>query len=209
MKPVVIVYEGAYNTLLVSTFMNNDLSQQPDEEIARIVQSGDIEAFGELVARYEAKMMRYARKFLFQYHDAEDAVQDVFLKAYSNIHSFRVSKKFSSWLYRIAHNTFINIIKKNKREPVRFFDFDTIFPHPLSSENADDEIHREDIEKFVDRSLGNLHYKYREVLIFYYLEEMSYTEIAEILRIPSSTVGVRLRRAKQQLKKYLQEEQIL
>ena len=81
-----------------------------DEKIAARVQEDEIEAFGILVERYEVKMLRYGKKFLTQYEDIEDAVQDVFIKAYTNIQSFNTSMSFSPWLYRIAHNTFINVI---------------------------------------------------------------------------------------------------
>ncbi|MFH1712608.1 MAG: sigma factor, partial [Candidatus Jacksonbacteria bacterium] len=74
---------------------NLDLSQLTDEQIVRLIQAGKIENFGELVNRYEAKMKRYAKKFLFAYEDAEDVVQEVFIKAYTNIQSFNSSKKFS------------------------------------------------------------------------------------------------------------------
>ncbi len=107
-----------------------------DEEIAKSVQGGDTAKFGTLVERYEAKMLRYARKFLFGYQDSEDMVQEVFLKAYTNIQGFDANRKFSSWLYRIAHNEFLNAIKKKGREPLPFFDPDTIFPHPVARDNA-------------------------------------------------------------------------
>jgi len=67
--------------------------QSSDEKIAEKVQSGEIELFGVLAQRYEDKMLRYAKKFLFGYDDAEDLVQEVFLKAFVNIRSFDVSRK--------------------------------------------------------------------------------------------------------------------
>lgn len=111
--------------------MGQIATERTDEEIAREVQAGKMELFGAIVKRYEAKMLRYARKFLFGYEDAEDVVQEVFLKAYINIQSFNASKKFSSWLYRIAHNEFINAIKKKGREHLSLFDLDTLFPIPF------------------------------------------------------------------------------
>lgn len=172
-----------------------------DEEITLKVQTGDSESFGVLVGRYEAKMLRYAKKFLFGYDDAQDLVQDVFIKAYIHIQSFDAKQKFSSWLYRIAHNEFINAIKKKGREPIPIFDPDTFFPHPISTFNADDEIHKKDTAVMLEKCLTQLNPKYREPLILYYIEELDYKEIAEIMRLPSSTVGVRLKRGKDMLKK--------
>src|SRR3989344_800352 len=171
-----------------------------DEEVARLVQKGDIESFGVLVGRYEAKIARYAGKFLLNGEDAKDLAQEVFIKAYVNIQSFDANRKFSSWLYRIAHNEFINAIRKRSRMPALSFDFDAIFPHPVAKETADSEANRRDLKETLDKCLDKLDAKYREPLVLYYFEEMSYQEISEILEIPVSTVGVRLRRGKETLK---------
>lgn len=177
-----------------------------DEIIARQVQAGEAEAFGELVGRYQEKMIRYGRKFLRGYADIEDAVQEVFIKAYQNINSFDASKKFSSWIYRIAHNEFINMIKKKGREPLPFFDPDTLWPHPLSHDLTDDGIKRSETKAAVESGLDKLAPKYREILVLYYLQELSYQEIADVLRIPIATVGVRLKRGREALKKLLHEQ---
>jgi RNA polymerase sigma-70 factor (ECF subfamily) len=174
-----------------------------DEEIAVKVQKGDTQVFGVLVTRYEQKMMRYARKFLFGYADSQDVVQDVFLKAYSNIQGFDPNRKFSSWLYRIAHNEFINSIKKRGREPLPFFDPDTIFPHPVATDDPVKDLTRGETAEMLNRSLAKLDPKYRETLVLYYFEDMEYEEIAEIMQIPKSTVGVRLNRGKAILKQLI------
>ena len=181
---------------------NKELS---DEKIAESIQTGNMDDFAELVLRYEAKMLRYARKFLFSSHDAQDLVQDVFIKAYVNIQSFDISKKFSSWIYRIAHNEFINAIKKKSRMPLNFFDPDVIFPHPVAKENPERDSDRREIAEMIEKSLSNINIKYREPLILYYLEELSYKEISDIMRVPTATVGVRLRRGKELVKKQCQK----
>lgn len=185
--------------------MKTAVSETTDEVIARAVAAGDVEAFGELVRRYQEKLIRYGHKFLRGYADIEDAVQEVFIKTYQNINSFDANKKFSSWIYRIAHNEFINLIKKKGREPLPFFDPDTLFPHPKSLENADDGIKRSEAKAQVESGLEKLSPKYREILVLYYLEELSYQEIADILRVPMATVGVRLKRGRAALKKLLHE----
>lgn len=177
-----------------------------DEEIARRVQKGDTESFGALVERYGPKMSRYGRKFLSDGRDIEDLVQEIFIKAYVNIQSFNANMKFSPWLYRIAHNEFINAMKKKIRLPLALFDFDAIFPHIPSEESADKETNDKDIKNMLDKCLVKLSPKYREPLILNYLEEMNYGEIAEILHIPVSTVGVRLSRGKNILKKIFKEK---
>lgn len=177
------------------------MEEHTDEDVALLVQEGEMSAFKELVNRYEPKMMRYAHRFLFGYDDAQDAIQNVFIKAYRNIKSFDSSRRFSPWLYRIAHNEFINFIKKRGREPVTFFDPDTIFPHPISKSRPDQELDDQEIKKAIETSLKKLPIKYREPLILYYFESMDYKQISSIMHIPVATVGIRLRRGKHLLKK--------
>ena len=173
-----------------------------DEEIALRVQKGDTEAFGELVERYEAKLLRYARKFLLDPDDAADIVQDIFIKSYENLQSFDASRRFSPWIYRIAHNEFVNELKKRDSRKTTFtVDFDTLFPYLTAPETTDRMALDRDIRTSLEKYLEKLDSKYREPVILYYLESMDYREIADILHIPISTVGVRLARARAMLQK--------
>jgi RNA polymerase sigma-70 factor (ECF subfamily) len=180
------------------------MSHLTDEEMALQVQHGETYWFAVLVERYEAKMVRYAKKFLFGYDDTQDVVQDIFIKAYTNIQSFDPNRRFSPWLYRIAHNEFINAIRKKGRDKVSFFDPDVLFPNLASEEEPKEHDHVE-LKKALDVCLDKIDIKYREPLVLYYYEEQDYQEIAEIMRIPISTVGVRIKRGKDALKKIMNE----
>ncbi len=176
--------------------------EKNDEQIVELIQSGRVELFGVLINRYEKKLLRYAGKMLDDYGDRQDVVQEIFIKTYINIQSFDTKRKFSSWLYRIAHNEIVNVFKKNKR--LRFlpiFDLDTFFPQ-FTKDKSDFylEAERREMQKIIEFGLNKLDRKYRESIILYYLEEFSYKEIADILKIPIATVGVRIKRAKQILK---------
>ena len=176
--------------------------QETDESIAARVQKGDGDAFGGLVERYQEKLMRYARKFLPDPDDAKDIVQDIFIKTYENMQSFDAARRFSPWIYRIAHNEFVNALKKRSASRTVFaFDIDTLFPHLAAPETADSATLERDMRRTLEVHLDKLAAKYREPLILYYLESMDYKEISEILQIPVSTVGVRLARARGMLKK--------
>lgn len=183
--------------------MEAHLAPLTDEQIAARVQQGDNEAFGALVERYEQKLLRYARRFLFDRHDAEDMVQEVFLKAYTNIQSFDATRRFSPWIYRIAHNAFLNTIKKRQHEPIPFFDPDTLLPHPVSPQRTDDELTVRELREMLETSLGQLPPKYREPLVLFYFQDLSYQEIADVMEIPTSTVGVRINRGKAMLRAIL------
>ncbi len=175
----------------------SDLS---DEKLAELVQNGDSDKFGVLMERYQAKLFRYGKKFISNDDNIEDVVQDVFIKAYKNIQSFNISQKFSPWIYRIAHNTYINAIKKNLLNPLYLFDFDTLISHTITEDPLVREREQKEIKEIVDKVLGQIDPKYREILVLYYIEEISYKEISEILHIPIGTVGVRIMRAKEMLK---------
>lgn len=173
---------------------------ETDEQIAMRVQRGDREAYGELIERYQDKLLRYARKFLIEEDDAEDVVQEVFIKVYENIQSFDASRRFSPWIYRIAHNEFINALKKRAAHRiVPDIDLDTLFPAVVAPEQSDTGALERDIREALDKHLKALDAKYREPLILYYLEGMDYREISDILHIPISTVGVRLARGRRAL----------
>ncbi|MBI4117768.1 MAG: RNA polymerase sigma factor [Parcubacteria group bacterium] len=172
-----------------------------DEELCLMAQHGNKQAFSELLERYEKRLVSYARKFMNGSADAEDVVQEAFIKSYKNIRSFEASRKFSSWIYRITHNECVNMLKKRGREIMPFFDTDTFFPHPFAKENHEEEYEKKEMGEVLQSSLDRLPLKYRSVLMLYYLEEMSYKEISDILRIPLSTVGVRLKRGKEALQK--------
>ena len=175
-----------------------------DEEIASLVQSGKVKFFGILVERYEEKIKRYSRKFLSDHEDINDALQDIFLRAYKNIKSFDRKRKFSTWLYRIAHNELVNTLKKNKRI-LFLFDLDIFLPIPLHDRTLERDIDLKEMNQVIDKCLDKLTPKYREPIILYYFENLSYQEIADILEIPISTVGIRIKRAKEKMRKICQK----
>lgn len=175
-------------------------AHQSDEALAKRVQEGDKEIFGILMERYEPKLLRYGKKFLATHDDIVDIVQDVFISTYQNIQNFDVSQRFSPWIYRIAHNAFVNGLKKNSYNPLLLVDFDTLISHTAYEDPAPLEREQAEMKKMIDRGLGELQPKYREVLILHYMEDMPYKEIADILQIPSGTVGIRIKRAKESLR---------
>ncbi|MCA9356746.1 RNA polymerase sigma factor [Candidatus Nomurabacteria bacterium] len=181
------------------------MTERTDEEIAAVVQAGNIYDFGELVLRYEPKMMRYARKFLSCQEDIEDLVQDVFIKAYSNLQSFDTSLRFSPWLYRIAHNTFVNELKRKSRFSLGVFEADVLLPQLPAKESSDDQVLETELKGEMELHLAKLAPKYREVIILHYFDEFSYQEISDIMQIPITTVGVRILRAKNKLKQTLKK----
>lgn len=176
-----------------------------DEELAKKVQAGEADYFGELVLRYENKMIGYIRRFIQNRDDATDVVQDVFIKVYKNIQSFDVTQRFSPWIYRIAHNEMVNNLKKKVRQPLNFFDPEVLFPHPLAKENPQDDSEKIEIKEILGKCMEHLDEKYKEVLVLRYFDDLDYKDIADILKVPVVTVGVRLNRGKEKLKEIYEE----
>ena len=187
--------------------LHHEETTQSDEVVASAVQAGNIDAFGELIHRYEEKMKRYAKRFLFGYDEADDVIQEIFIKAYTNIKSFDTSRKFSPWLYRIAHNEFVNEIRKRSKEKISFFDPDTLFPHPVAKESPEHDAEEKETKKMLEKSLSLLDPKYREPLVLFYIEDLSYKEIAEVMEIPVATVGIRIKRGKETLRLHYEKQE--
>jgi len=184
--------------------MANTQDSRTDEALAALVQGNNHEAFGVLMDRYQPKLLRYGRRFLSQDDSIVDVVQDVFIKAYENIRSFDATRTFAPWIYRIAHNAFVNEIRRKKREPLLYIDLDAIVAHPSYELDPGAEEERAQMQTLITKGLDALTPAYKEVIILYYIEDLSYQEISDILRVPVGTVGVRLRRARAALKDYVE-----
>lgn len=156
-----------------------------------------------IVKKYEEKLLRYIfRISSFSSEDAEDILQDVFLKAYKNLNDFDANLKFSSWIYRITHNEVINHYRKSKARP------------QLTSSEKNEELLKivgqdnDIIEKIDNKILGmkikqaldKIDKKYKDVLVLKFMEEKDYNEISDILKKPTGTIGTLISRAKVKLK---------
>lgn len=178
-----------------------DISKLSDEEVVTITRTKNKEVYAEIIKRYQKKLMRYAKYLINDDNKASNVVQDAFIKAYINLNSFNVKQKFSSWIYRIVHNEAINLINKYKKEKPLFenIDFD-------SGLNIEEEYAQNEVIKIVRVCLEEIPLLYREPLSLYFLEDKSYNEISDILRIPIGTVGTRINRAKLIMKKICQRK---
>lgn len=183
--------------------MTTILPTTKDEELVQLITEGDKDLFGELIERYETKLTRYVKRFTQHTDDVSDIIQIVFIKAYVNLKSFDTSRSFNSWIYRIAHNESVTYLKKRSNEKVSFIDFDTFLPHPFAKEETDNRTLKREMKELLNTSLSSISPKYREVLVLYYFDELSYQEIADVLHIPTATVGVRIKRGKESLEKML------
>lgn len=176
-----------------------DYTAVNDEDLAILTQKGNMVAFEYLVVKYESKIKRYLSRILNR-ADVEDISQDVFLKSFVNINSFNPSFKFSAWVYRIAHNEAVNHLKKKTTLPL--FDFDIFLPaQSYVRQEIEDEATKKELKNNIEACFEKLSQKYKEIILLFYFENFSYKEISQVLKIPQATVGVRLKRAKEEIKK--------
>ncbi len=184
-----------------------ETQEKTDEELVSLTLE-DQNAFLYLVNRYEAKLFSYILKISnLDSVEAEDVLQDVFIKVYKNLNAFDADLKFSSWIYRITHNEVISNFRKKKARPEKIL----TNPEDDVMERIADEL---DIERQIDlktigeniyKILNEMEEKYKEVLILKFLEEKDYKEISDILKKPMGTVATLINRAKKQFKEKVKE----
>ena len=172
-------------------------TEESDQAIVDRITSGDVDAYALILERYEPKLHRYATYLIHDQMAAHDVVQETFIKAYQNMRSFNPKYKFSSWIYRIAHNEAMNAIKKTKH--TTDYDISTL-PDNSYGSHMDEVVDKKILKADVQACIDELDTKYREVIQLVYFERLKYDDISDVLHVPSSTVGVWLLRAKSRLK---------
>lgn len=156
-----------------------------------------------LIKRYEKKLLNYIIRISgISKEEAEDVLQETFIKIYQNLNDFDHGLEFSSWVYRIAHNQTISNYRKNKARPQSVFlnPEDNFLKNLASKLDIKKEVERKFLKKDINKILEKLDVKYREVLILKFLEEKNYKEISDILKKPIGTVATRINRAKKQFR---------
>jgi RNA polymerase sigma-70 factor (ECF subfamily) len=179
--------------------MNREV-ELSDEEVVERVRTSDTNFFAVIIERYQKKLLHYANSLIKDENKAVDIVQASFIKSFINLNSFNIENKFGSWIYRIVHNEALNLLKKYPGETPLLDDIDF-----KSDENIEENFIRTETKSEVTKCLKKIPIIYSEPLILYYLENKTYEEISDILRIPMGTVAVRISRAKKIMKNICQK----
>ncbi|MEI6288571.1 MAG: RNA polymerase sigma factor [bacterium] len=180
-------------------FSDNDL-------VERAMSNPDYYAC--LVNRYTESLRHYILRLGSTISDSEDILQEVFLNVYLHLNDFDKKLKFSSWIYRIAHNQTIDLFRKNNVRPT--IELNDLIPWQEMARDScpgcviDQEILKQKIKLILEK----LNPKYREVIVLKYFEEKDYNEMSDILRKPMGTIATLVNRAKKQFTK-LAKEQLL
>ena len=176
-----------------------------DQELV-VATLNDRHSFSAIIERYQVPIRRYiVRLGCTDEHDVEDVLQEVFLKCYLHLNDYDTSLKFSSWLYKIAHNETMSSFRKKRVRPVTMIHEEDLKLFENIPEKTDflNDLIRESDAKNLHDALMSLNENYRTVIVLRFFEEKSYTEISDILQIPEGTVATYINRGKKKLNEIL------
>jgi RNA polymerase sigma factor (sigma-70 family) len=176
-----------------------------DRKLIQKIRTGDTSAFKIFISQYQKLVIHIVYRMINQQQDREDLVQDVFIKAYKSLTSFRFESKISTWLGRIAYNTCINHLQKRKIPLIADDIYQNTSEEIIDPEQKlpDDLAADQDFHDKLHKEVEKLPPLFRAIVTLYHLEQMSYREISEILDLPEGTVKSYLFRARSQLREQL------
>ena len=176
-----------------------------ESELIRAAQQGDETAFEQLVRLYEKKVYNLCLRMCPSAEDAAEAAQDTFLALWRGLEGFRQDAAFSTWLYRLASNACIDLLRKNKRavDGVSLDDEDAHLEVRDHAPTPEEHIERQETQRLVSEGLSALPEEYRQVLILRELHQLSYAEITDVTSLELGTVKSRISRGRLLLRNYL------
>lgn len=167
------------------------------QTVIEILQ-GDVSQFEKIMSFYQQKIFTYCYHMLGQHAEAEDAVQDTFIKAYHNLEHYQLEKPFEAWLYKIAANTCIDVLRKRKL--VKYLPF--LYTSDETHRHVDQVIEDRYYDEYVSRALSKLSLEERSLLILRCVEDKDYKEIGEILQKSSSSLRKKFQRTAAKFRTY-------
>jgi RNA polymerase sigma-70 factor (ECF subfamily) len=173
---------------------------EPDNELVRRVLDGDVEAYGTIVARHQARLFYLGLKFLRRTEDAEDFAQEAFIRAYEKLSSFQGNVPFAAWLYRIAFNLAVNKYHLKKRQIQAVNTVDLL---PDSSFSPEHRLLSAELAEWVRKTLHKIPDIYHVLIRMHFFEGLSYPEISKSLEMPVNTIKSYIFRAKELLRQKL------
>ena len=169
-----------------------------DRELVSSVLAGKTDDFRALVERHQQSIFRFALGLVGNREEAEDVTQEVFLSAFGNLSGYDSTRaSFSTWLFTIARNRCINLLKRSR--PIALNELDSI-----ADAAATDSIVSQELSQQLDRALATLPVEQRSAFVLAEIEELPYADIARIERTTLGTVKSRIHRAKQRLQSLLE-----
>jgi RNA polymerase sigma-70 factor (ECF subfamily) len=173
------------------------VDREDEKNLIRLVKAGNYRQFERIIEKYQRALFLFIWRMVRDEDDAKDLCQDTFFKAYKSIKSFREEAKFSSWLFQIGYRKSLDLIAKRKRRSAVFRRME--FQSERRSEEKKLEIR--EASSLIGQIMSDLQNNYRAALHLYYKEELTYGEIASIMKIPINTVKSHIYRGKEIIRK--------
>lgn len=188
-----------------------------EAELTARIKSGDRDAFNELVREYESRVINAAYGMLSDKEDAYDAAQEVFIRVYKSIDSFKGQSSLTTWIYRITVNICNDILRKRQRSAKTISitqdenegENTQVLEIADSAPTPEEAAEQSEAQKALMAAIADLSTDYKNVIMLCDLQGMSYDETSKILKIPTGTVKSRLNRARNALRKKLMEKREL
>ena len=165
-----------------------------DRALVHSILAGEQQAFGQLISQYERLVAHMIVRLIPDASDQQEVIQDVFVKVYQKLPTFKFESKLSTWIATIAYRMALNVLRKQKKETE---DIDRMTYEPGAPDQRYEEANFKD---FIHDMVAKMPTTYKTVITLYYLEEFSYPEIVEITGMPEGTVKNYLHRGKKKLR---------
>ncbi len=183
-----------------------------DKRLVKLARKGDQHAFAEMVSLYKDKLYHLAYRMTGNRQEAEDVVQDTFLRVFKNLDSYDENQKFSTWIYRIATNQCIDRLRKKRKiysldaESSDHEGLDGYTLLPSDDRTPESELLLSETQRLIQRAMETLPPKYKSVMILRYMQDLSLQEISDVLDMPVTTVKTRVHRGREFLRKRLENK---
>jgi len=184
-----------------------------DQQVVVFAQEGREDAYRELIKRYERPVFSLIYRMVRDNETAEDLAQETFIKVLNNIDRYRPEFKFSSWLFKIANNITIEHLRRRQVDTISIEGARdaitaeraraTAVTVTSGGESALEELESRELGALIEQAIARLRPEYRACIILRHVEDYSYDEIAEIVKLPLGTVKTYIHRARQELREYL------
>ena len=188
----------------VSPVFTRDLSVASDRELVAIAVEGFDGSFEELVRRYQRPIAAYVYRMVGNYESALDLTQEIFIKVYNSLSRYRSEFKFSTWIYKIAHNAAVDHLRRSstrEQSLVAGTESDSYdLPIESASLTPEQESERKERRGEIESVVRALPSNYRELIILRHSQDLSYEEIVEVTGLPLGTVKNRLFRAREMMR---------
>ncbi len=190
--------------------MTRGTEQPTDEDLVAAVLKGDRERFGDLIDRYQGRLVNYLFRLLRNADDAHDLAQEVLVKVYQVLDRYDPQYKFSTWLFRVAQNAAIDQIRRRRLKVVSLRQEDEEgeardWDLPSPERGPYGELRNQERGEAIQEAIESLPWEYRELILLRHFGELPYEEIARIKEMPLGTVKNKLFRGRQMLKEKLQD----